>query len=122
LLEKESLFAASAGAAADFISGVTERGIGIERGLVLAGFCGTNFGVGLAQGWVAVTGEFLGLLQREQRTLRVFLRAAHARELRFERGALDVVMPLLAGRGGDASQVGDGRTLRGQFSRKEGAG
>jgi len=63
LLDEEALLAAADGAAANFIAGVADGGIGIETGLLLAGFGGANFGFGLAESGIGFGWPGAGLLQ-----------------------------------------------------------
>ena len=80
LFDKEPLFAAVDGTAADFVAGVADRGIGIEACLLRAGFGGANFGFGLAKSGIGGGGETFRVVEGEEFFVRLFLGATHAGE------------------------------------------
>ena len=67
LLDEEALFAAADRAAANFVAGVADGGIGIEAGLLLAGFGGADLGFGLAEGGIVLARDGLDLVERDER-------------------------------------------------------
>jgi hypothetical protein len=92
LLDEEALLASADGAAANFIAGVADGGVGIEAGLLLAGFGGADFGFGLAESGIGFGGQALGFFEGEERSLRILLGAAEVRIDRLDDWNIHVLM------------------------------
>jgi hypothetical protein len=92
LLDEEALLAAAYGAATNFVAGVADGGIGVETGLLLAGFGGADFGFGLSQGGIGFGGEALGFFQGEEGRFGIFLGATEVRVDGLDDGDVHVVV------------------------------
>jgi len=98
LLDEEALLAAADGATANFIAGVGDGGIGVEAGLLLAGFGGADFGFGLAEGGIGFGGQALGFFESEEWGFGIFLGAAEVRVDGLDDGDVHVVVLHFLGR------------------------
>lgn len=97
MFDEEALLAAVNGAAANFVAGIADGGIGIEARLLVARFGGADFGFGLAEGGIGIRGELLSLLESEEGGFGIFLGAAEMRIERLDSGDVHVVVLHLVG-------------------------
>ena len=67
LLDEEAFLAAADGAAANFVAGVADGGIGIKAGLLLAAFGGADLRFGLAERGIVLTRDGLDLVESDER-------------------------------------------------------
>ncbi len=92
MLDEEALLAAADGAAANFVAGVADGGIGVETGLLLARFGGADFGFGLSQGGIGFGGKGLGFFEGEEGGFGIFLGTAQVRVNGLDDGDVHVVV------------------------------
>src|SRR5437016_1316901 len=97
LFHKEALLPAAHGAPTDFIARVSHRWIRIKARLLLARLGGANLRLRLPQRGIRFAGDLLHLLERDQRTFRIFLRSSHPRIGRFYRRHFHLMMLFLRG-------------------------